>query len=125
MVDLEDLSQCVGEIASAHAGTVGVSGAVVTAPTLKRWRDVVADAAGELRARRDATSPDPAAPDASDEVRLAAGWEQQAQPVYESFNGRPGGHSWMEQPKSTTAPGPAGLWRLHASGVWVRWVVAS
>lgn len=72
-----------------------------------------------------AASPDPAAPDASDEVRLAAGWEQQVQPIDESFNGRPGGREWMELAKSTPAPGPAGLWRLHASGVWVRWVVAS
>ena len=65
-----------------------------------------------------APSPDPAAPDATDEVRLAAGWRQQAC-LLASYDeaAPPAGHA--------PAPGPAGLWRLHASGVWMRWVVAS
>jgi hypothetical protein len=128
MVRLEDLSQCVGEIALAHAGMVGVSGHVVTEPTLKRWRDVVADAAGELRARHNAPSPDPAAPDASDETRLAAGWVQQAMgctPAHDYTGSESPTRTWSGVAGLCPAPGPAGLWRLHASGVWVRWVVAS
>jgi hypothetical protein len=60
-----------------------------------------------------APSPDPAAPDASDEVRLAAGWVQHVNP-----------RGLKPDDDAHGAPGPAGLWRLHASGVWVRWVVA-
>lgn len=64
-----------------------------------------------------ATSPDPAAPDASDEVRLAAGWLQDIQCLQDG---------WSAPPQDErSAPGPAGMWRLHASGVWVRWVVPS
>lgn len=67
----------------------------------------------------------PEAPGALDEVRLAAGW---VQAVIDAI-GREGldlapSRGLLMPPGHTPAPGPAGMWRMHASGVWVCWVVA-
>lgn len=65
--------------------------------------------------------------DASDETRLAAGWVQEvavcdpARDRREMFE-TPG--PWLGDGRNTPAPGPAGKWRLHPAGVWVRWVIA-
>jgi hypothetical protein len=54
--------------------------------------------------------------DATDEERIMAGWVQEVAHGSRPPDGVP---SVCGEP----APGPAGRWRLHASGVWVRWVV--
>jgi len=74
-----------------------------------------------------APSPDPAAPDASDDVRLAAGWAIEVVPVFGADDLADNDASDDTSDKDQTpAPGPAGDWRLHVSGrLWVRWVVAS
>jgi hypothetical protein len=71
----------------------------------------------------------PEACDASDESRLACGWRQQVTSCgvlrgTETSEQAPQ-VGWAAPFGAKVAPGPAGLWRLHASGVWVRWVVAS
>jgi hypothetical protein len=73
-----------------------------------------------------APSPDPAAPDASDETRLAAGWVIEVVPVFEAddLSENDASH-FTDGEDQTPVPGPAGEWRLHASGrLWVRWVVS-
>jgi hypothetical protein len=82
--------------------------------------------------------------DATDETRLAAGWRQEVyrcDPAHyvNRIVWRDGGQfsgpaRKNEEPRmcerapldlsgdGTPVPGPAGHWRLHASGVWVRWV---
>ena len=72
-----------------------------------RLVDVRADVGEELRKRAEAV-------DASDETRLAAGWWQQV--------ARTDDEKEALDHLSVTPFGPAGHWRLHASGVWVRWV---
>jgi hypothetical protein len=54
--------------------------------------------------------------DATDEQRLAAGWEQEIAHGARPPDSAHGVFGFL-------APGPAGRWRLHASGAWVRWVV--
>jgi hypothetical protein len=65
--------------------------------------------------------------DATDEQRLAAEWEQEtlASDAHDFSCGEVGRNAkWNSIDDGyTVAPGPAGRWRLHASGVWVRWVV--
>lgn len=67
--------------------------------------------------------------DASDELRLAAGWRQE---VMRCDPCHFGPMDFQEStPKSDplstrdlrAAPGVAGIWRLHSSGVWVRWII--
>jgi hypothetical protein len=73
----------------------------------RRAVDVKADVGEELRKRAEAV-------DASDEARLAAGWRQQVARTQDEMDAL--------DDLAVTPCGPAGHWRLHASGVWVRWV---
>jgi hypothetical protein len=66
--------------------------------------------------------------DATDEQRLAAGWEQQALGCrsMHDYGALEIGDNRRQDAAAdgyTLAPGPAGRWRLHPSGCWVRWVV--
>lgn len=92
-------------------------------------RLAVGDVAGAnwlISAAHDATR-SPEMPDATDETRLAAGWRQQVMwsADWRSLEGTP------PHAGCTTAPGPAGRWRVllggshHGSAAcwWLRWLV--
>jgi hypothetical protein len=59
--------------------------------------------------------------DATDEQRLVAGWTQERCSLALDVGAFADVYAAPDGP--VAAPGPAGRWRLHASGVWVRWVV--